>query len=150
MIRRVTEAGPEFWARLAEIHAKSFEDGWGAGALRTMAGAAHSRLYIVEEGGSAVSFILLTVVAGEGEILTIATAPDHRGRGHAGRLVAHVTEILLSERAEALFLEVAVDNAPALALYERAGFEQAGVRKAYYSRADGPAVDACILRLALD
>jgi len=150
MIRRVMEAGSEFWAELARIHAASFDHGWTADALRTLASAAHSHLYVAEDNGPVVSFILLTVVAGEGEILTIATAPDRRGCGHAGRLLAHVAEVLTAEQTEALFLEVAVDNRPALALYEHAGFKPAGRRKAYYSRGDGAAVDACILRLALD
>jgi ribosomal-protein-alanine N-acetyltransferase len=150
MIRRVTEDGPEFWADLARVHAAGFEHGWNADALRALASGAHSHLHIVEDDGAIVCFILLTLVAGEGEVLTIATVPEHRGRGHAGRLLAHVTAVLAAERAEAIFLEVAVDNSPALALYERAGFKPAGVRKGYYSRADGAAVDACILRLALD
>jgi ribosomal-protein-alanine N-acetyltransferase len=149
MIRRVTEAGPEFWTQIAGIHAASFDHGWTADALKTLASAAHSHLHVVEDDGSVVSFILLTVVAGEGEILTIATAPRYRGRGHAGQLLAHVTAALTAEKAEAIFLEVAVDNEAALALYEKAGFEPAGIRKGYYSRAGGPAVDACILRLAL-
>jgi len=149
MIRRITEAGAEFWVGLATIHAAGFEHGWTPEELRTLAVAAHNRLYVTEDVGVVVGFILLTVVAGEGEILTVATAPDHRGRGHAGRLLAYVAETLAAENAEAIFLEVAVDNSAALALYNRAEFRPAGVRKAYYSRANGPPVDACILRLAL-
>ncbi|WP_443748968.1 GNAT family N-acetyltransferase [Asticcacaulis solisilvae] len=148
MIRQVTEAGDALWARLAGIHAASFEHGWGADELRKMAATAHNRLYIVEDD-VAVCFILLTVVAGEGEILTIATAPDHRGQGHAGRLLAYVAETLAVENVEAIFLEVAIDNAAAIAVYKRAGFASAGLRKGYYSRAGGAVVDACILRLAL-
>ncbi len=150
MIRRVAEADTEFWMRLAGIHAASFEHGWSADEFRVMSNATHNRLYVAESDGVILSFILLTVVAGEGEILTIATAPDHRGRGHAGGLLKHVAENLVAENADSVFLEVAVDNAEALALYSRAGFRSAGVRKAYYSRTGAPAVDAHILRLALD
>lgn len=148
MIRRIFEAGTEFWAQLAAIHSASFEQGWNADALRAMASAVHSHLYVVEDD-QVSCFVLMTVVAGEGEILTIATAPERRGQGHAGRLLAHVAASLTAESAEAIFLEVAVDNGAALALYERAGFKSAGIRKAYYSRAGGAAVDARILRLAL-
>lgn len=150
MIRRVTAAEAEFWAHLARLHAASFAHGWSAEELKTLAQASHNRLYVVEAGGTVVCFVLLTVVAGEGEILTIATAPEHRGRGHAGQLLANVVEALAAENTRAVFLEVAVDNAPALALYDHAGFKPAGLRKAYYSRAGGIAVDARILRLALD
>jgi len=149
MIRRVTEAEAEFWTQLAGIHAVSFEHGWSADELRAMAGAAHNRLYITENSQAVASFILLTVIAGEGEVLTVATAPSQRGQGYAGRLLAYIAETLAAEGVETVFLEVAVDNLAALALYNRAGFQPAGVRKAYYSRTGAPPVDACILRLAL-
>jgi ribosomal-protein-alanine N-acetyltransferase len=53
-------------------------------------------------------------------------------------------------RAEAktVHLEVAADNIPALVLYHRLGFKEAGRRKDYYERADG-SVDALRLALAL-
>ncbi|MBW8734835.1 MAG: ribosomal protein S18-alanine N-acetyltransferase [Asticcacaulis sp.] len=149
MIRRVVEADAAVWVQLTDIHAASFERGWSAAELQRMAAAAHNRLYVFESEGAWMSFLLLTAVAGEGEILTVATAPQHRGQGHAGRLLAHAAQALAAENAEAICLEVAVDNGAARALYDRAGFKAVGLRKAYYARAGGPAVDACILRLAL-
>jgi ribosomal-protein-alanine N-acetyltransferase len=44
-----------------------------------------------------------------------------------------------------MFLEVAADNAPAIGLYQSAGFIQAGVRCGYYARSGG-AVDALVLK----
>jgi len=52
--------------------------------------------------------------------------------------------------AKAVFLEVAADNAAALALYQEAGFETVGVRRGYYPRPGGGAADALNLRLALN
>jgi ribosomal-protein-alanine N-acetyltransferase len=51
--------------------------------------------------------------------------------------------------AARMFLEVAVDNAPAIALYRRFGLSQAGRRPRYYLTPAGP-VDAIILTKALD
>lgn len=51
--------------------------------------------------------------------------------------------------AAILFLEVAVDNEPALRLYETLGFAQAGRRQAYYARKDGPSADALTLKAEL-
>jgi ribosomal-protein-alanine N-acetyltransferase len=48
--------------------------------------------------------------------------------------------------ASAVFLEVDVGNAPALALYRSAGFLVAGRRRAYYRAPDGTLSDALILR----
>jgi ribosomal-protein-alanine N-acetyltransferase len=48
-----------------------------------------------------------------------------------------------------MFLEVAVDNVAALALYRSRGFEAVGRRPGYYSRPDGP-IDAMIMRVDLN
>ena len=70
-----------------------------------------------------------------------------------GFVGASLGMILFSSAAAAgaarLVLEVATDNAPALALYRRRGFVRIGVRKAYYKRPDG-AIDAEIMALDLD
>jgi [ribosomal protein S18]-alanine N-acetyltransferase len=44
---------------------------------------------------------------------------------------------------------VGEDNLPALVLYSRVGFKEAGRRKGYYKRPDSPAVDALNLVLPL-
>ncbi len=145
MIRRLDHAPVE----LADIHARCFDHGWSAGVLSDLAGKPHHRLYVLDEAGEPVSFIVLTVIAGEGEILTLATDPDKQGRGLARRLMDQVVAKLKSEGADSLFLEVAVDNTPALRLYQALGFDRAGLRKAYYSRPGAAPVDGHILRLAL-
>ena len=145
MIRRIDHPPAE----IAKIHARCFEHPWSNGVFADLAVKPHHRLYALEDNGRVVSFIVLAVVAGEAEILTLATDPDAQGRGWGRRLLDGVIAELRTEGQEALFLEVAVDNVPALALYNRCGFERTGLRKAYYSRKIGPPVDGHILRLAL-
>jgi ribosomal-protein-alanine N-acetyltransferase len=45
-----------------------------------------------------------------------------------------------------MFLEVAISNVAARALYDRLGFTEAGRRKGYYARPGSPPEDALILR----
>lgn len=78
-------------------------------------------------------------IVGEAELITIAVDPATRRKG-AGR--ALLTAFEAASNAEHLFLDVAADNAPALALYRSAGWVETGRRKAYYTRSGQPAVDA--------
>jgi ribosomal-protein-alanine N-acetyltransferase len=92
----------------------------------------------------------MRAIAGEAEVLTLAVAPTHRRRGLASALLqAGLGQARLSG-AEAAFLEVAADNAAAIALYAAAGFAQVGRRAGYYRRADGEAIDGLVLSLTLN
>jgi len=55
------------------------------------------------------------------EVSGVCTHPDHRGRGYAAALMAHVAERILA-RGETPFLHSYSDNDGAIALYERMGF----------------------------
>lgn len=123
-------------AELARLHALAFDRPWTAGEFEDLirTGAAG---WMTADG-----FILTRTAAGEAEILTLAVDPVARRQGLGRRLVCAPVA------AEAVFLEVAADNEAAIALYRQAGFEQAGVRRAYYSRPGG-GVDALVLRKSL-
>jgi GNAT superfamily N-acetyltransferase len=50
------------------------------------------------------------------------TAQSHRGRGLAGQVLRAMAALAHQRGVDKVFLQVGADNAPALALYERAGF----------------------------
>ncbi|SNR40616.1 GNAT family N-acetyltransferase [Blastococcus mobilis] len=56
------------------------------------------------------------------EISAVCTAPHARGRGFASALVRSVIRRIV-DRSERPFLHVAADNAAAISMYERLGFE---------------------------
>lgn len=101
------------------------------------------------ETGEPVGFGLFRASGDEGEVITIATRPSHRGQGIAKALMQNAMAKAQMSGVVEMFLEVAVDNAAALRLYQRLGFEDAGRRKDYYKRPDGSRVDALVLRLRL-
>jgi ribosomal-protein-alanine N-acetyltransferase len=70
--------------------------------------------------------------AGEVHILAIATHPDHRRAGIGAALLGHALDQGRAAHATVATLEVRRGNAPAIALYERAGFRTVHVRARYY------------------
>jgi ribosomal-protein-alanine N-acetyltransferase len=140
--------------RMSDIHASGFAHGWARGELEQMIFSAnHAADVLVSRGlvGDVVSgFAISRIVAGEAELLTIVLDPEARGRGLSAELLAHHARSVRRAGGEVLFLEVASDNAPALALYRKAGFKQIGQRKGYYPAAGGaPRRDALTMRADL-
>ena len=131
-------------ARLAEVHAAAFSAPWDAAAFEVLLDQAG--VFAIEE---AEGFIMLRAVADEAEILTLAVRPRARRQGLGARLVRDGATEAASRGAGRLFLEVADDNAAALALYARARFAEAGRRPGYYACPDGGRRDALILALNL-
>lgn len=118
-------------------------------ALHPVADGA-ARLILLAQDAAATPAILGFLVAlhlhPEWELENIVVAA-HRRREGVGKLLL---ESLLSQArktgSEAVFLEVRETNGPARSFYEKAGFEQTGRRKSYYTH---PAEDAILYRLRL-
>jgi [ribosomal protein S18]-alanine N-acetyltransferase len=126
--------------RMAEIHASGFAQGWSRGEMERMLLDGHVADVQVSQalfGEIVTGFAISRVVSGEAELLTIALDPETRGRGLAKPLLAAHTQGVRRAGGEVLFLEVAEDNAPALALYRGLGFREIGRRKAYYPAEKG-------------
>jgi ribosomal-protein-alanine N-acetyltransferase len=70
---------------------------------------------------------------GELQIMAIATHPDHRRAGVGSALLAHALDQGRAHHAQVATLEVRRGNAPAIAMYERAGFRIVHVRAGYYT-----------------
>jgi ribosomal-protein-alanine N-acetyltransferase len=130
---------------LAALHAEAFETPWSARDLAEVL-AQDGVLHL----GDDKAFLLLRVVADESEILTLAVRPSARRQGLGARLVTAAIGRARDMGAKFVFLEVAADNAAAIALYEKAGFERAGVRRGYYARKGAPAADGLLLRCDLN
>lgn len=131
---------------LAAVHATAFDAPWSAAEIvELMAGPGVFGFLAARTG-----MILCRVVAGEMEVLTLAVAPDARRKGVAKALMAAALGAARQAGANATFLEVAADNAPAAALYAGLGFRRAGVRKGYYRQGRPGPVDALVMRLDLN
>ena len=125
---------------LARLHEQAFSMPWSAREFADLL-SQPGVIAIAEPDG----FVLIRIVLDEAEILTLAVIPAARRLGLGRRLVEEAAVAATKGGAARLFLEVAEDNAPARALYDRAGFSQIGRRKAYYAAADGSRTDAVVM-----
>lgn len=132
--------------QMAATHAAAFDNGraWSADEFSGLL-----RMPGFFACGDASAFALVRVALDEAELLTIATHPDHRRTGLARTLMEfwHIRATRIGARRA--FLEVAADNAPALALYGACGYTMVGQRRGYYARPDGASVDAIVMTRAL-
>ena len=98
---------------------------------------------VAEDEGKVLGYVGSQTVMEETDMMNIAVHPDCRKQGIATGLIVGLVGALKQQGSHSLTLEVRVSNAPAIALYEKLGFLQVGLRKNYYRN---PKEDALILR----
>lgn len=124
---------------LATIHRAAFttDRPWSATEFSNLLDNRFTEL-ITDPNGFAVT----RTIAGETELLTLAVDPAFQRQGIARRLLSN----WLNRATARAFLEVAADNAPAIALYNELGFCVISTRKAYYMRKNTKPADAIVMQ----
>jgi RimJ/RimL family protein N-acetyltransferase len=77
--------------------------------------------------------------------LGVMVAPTHRRCGVGTALLAAAEDWARGAGVDKLELHVFPHNVPAIALYEKLGYEREGLRRDQYRRADGSSVDAILM-----
>jgi ribosomal-protein-alanine N-acetyltransferase len=137
--------------RLAEIHATAFAKPWSALEFEAFLtnSAIHLEGLFIGRDPQPCGFVVTRCVLDEAEILSVALAPEARGRGHSRLLLVSHLHNLANAGIGVVHLEVEQGNRPALALYRRLGFVQVGHREGYYARPDGTRANALSMSLNL-
>jgi len=131
-IRRLTAVDAQ---EMAALHAESFERSWDA--LEMAVHTQKDLCFGINYEGALGAFIILSVAAGQAEILTLTTARAARRQGLARALLGGAQIALKTQVISEVFLEVAEDNSAAITLYQSADFTPIGRRPAYYRRSAG-------------
>jgi ribosomal-protein-alanine N-acetyltransferase len=131
---------------LAALHGAAFHRGWGEGEFEGMLTERNTLVHRLRSGRTIIGFAASRLAADEAEILSIAVAASHRGRGLSRDLLLTHLGHLSGRGARTIFLEVEENNQPARRLYERAGFTVAGRRERYYRQPGGEQLNALLMR----
>jgi ribosomal-protein-alanine N-acetyltransferase len=91
-----------------------------------------------------LAFLIAHRVDAAWELENIVVAATARRRGIGQRLLGELIEQVRSTQGSEISLEVRHSNHDARALYRKAGFQEVGLRKGYYSN---PSEDAILCRL---
>ena len=132
--------------RLSQLHRASFHRGWGTEEFEQILIERNTLAHRLRLGGSTIGFIVSRTAADEAEILSVAVAQKHRGRGFSRDLLRTHLGHLAGHGLKTVFLEVEENNRPARALYERAGFRVVGRRERYYKDASGEQLNAVVMQ----
>lgn len=100
------------------------------------------RSVLLARADQVLGVICLQTVDRGADLQRLLVAPRAQGRGVGSALVRAGIETVRRLGARTVMLEVRYDNEPAIALYQRLGFEQLAVREHYY----GPQQHALILK----
>jgi len=93
-----------------------------------------------------LAFLVARRLDAEWELENIVVAETARRRGVGTFLLNELVAQARAEQGSGIFLEVRASNQSARALYRKAGFEETGLRRSYYSN---PPEDAILCRLRL-
>ena len=131
---------------IAELEKICFSDPWSENSIASEVENPLSYWLVADVDGVVAGYVGSQTVLDATDMMNLAVSPDYRRQGVGQALVNALVEHLRQNKVIALLLEVRVSNAPAIALYERMGFEQIGCRPKYYHN---PREDALILRKEL-
>lgn len=142
---RIAPARPQDLDALAALEAAATPHPYTRAQLAEELTLPQSHLDTLWVGNALAAHLCTWWVTDEWHVLTLATDPAHRRKGHARALMHHAAAQARAGGLTTALLEVRVGNAGAQALYALLGFQRVGLRRNYYS--DGE--DAVLMTAAV-
>ena len=135
---------------MMKIERSSFDNPWSAQVMRDSLEAAHTKAIGLEVDTTLIGYIVLSIVLDEAEILSMTIHPDYQGQGYGKVLLTKGIHEVSRLGVKTLYLEVRVNNAVAIHLYEKLGFVRIGIRPRYYKNIQtGQQEDALLMSLSI-
>ena len=122
--------------RVAEIERGAYEFPWSPGVFRDCLRVGYN-CWVLEVDGEVQSYGIMSVAAGESHVLNLCVSTGWQGCGLGRRMLDRLLEVARDHHADTMLLEVRPSNPRAQALYRSMGFNEVGVRRAYYPARQG-------------
>lgn len=89
---------------------------------------------VLDHEGRLIGFLIYRNIGGDFEIIQLALNKAYQRQGLASMMIDYMIQDAQSSHIEFIYLEVEMDNLPALNLYKKYGFEAIHQRKNYYGQ----------------
>jgi ribosomal-protein-alanine N-acetyltransferase len=129
------------------VEKASYDYPWSRAVFRDCLLAGYYSL-VLDVGGTVYGYTIMSIAAAEAHILNLCVHPELRRLGYGRRLLNALLFKAQDNSVKQVFLEVRPSNRAAINLYSSAGFEEIGIRPAYYQARNG-SENAVVLSLAL-
>ncbi|HEY5562933.1 MAG TPA: ribosomal protein S18-alanine N-acetyltransferase [Clostridiaceae bacterium] len=117
-----------------KINSLSFPTNWSRESLeKEMLDNKFARYKVALVDGMIIGYAGMWIIVDEAHITNIAVHPEYRGIGVGANLLDSLIKTCEHEKVPSITLEVRSSNKTARRLYEKFGFLQEGIRKAYYA-----------------
>ncbi len=130
----VTNMEESHLLEVMEVENSSFTNPWSKESFCEELKKESSYKFVALVGDMVVGFAILDTVLDEGNLLDIAVCENFRRKGVANALISRLFEVASEKDLSFITLEVRESSSPAIALYEKSGFEKVAVRKNYYHK----------------
>ena len=129
-------------AELAGLEAVCFSAPWPAGSLASELDNPQAVFFVSVINRRVAGYAGMHDILGEGYVTNVAVFPEFRRHGVGTALMNALLDYGHLHDLTFITLEVRPGNSAAISLYERLGFERAGIRKDFYIK---PSEDGLIM-----
>jgi len=136
-------------AEVMAVEVAAYPFPWTQGNFIDSLQAAYLARLLRSESGELLAYFVAMAGVDEMHLLNLTVAPSAQGRGHARYMLDALVAECRVAPAAMLWLEVRRSNQRARDLYERYGFREIGLRRAYYPAGFGRREDAVVMSLSI-
>ena len=146
LVKIKREDFPLYAEQILEIENSSFPSPWSINSFKGEMEKSISNLWAIIENGLILGYLCFWVFDSEIHVINLAVHPLKRGNRIGHLLLTRMISSGISKGLKYVWLEVRPSNLPAIGLYTKLGFQEAGRRPRYYCETNE---DAIIMTLEL-
>lgn len=139
LIRKMLESDLE---EVCKIERETFSDPWSKSSFLDTISDDNNHYLVAVLDGAVAGYCGYCGVCGEGYIYNVAVKSNYRRQQIGFRILKELIRQAEDRGISSLTLEVRKSNLPAILLYKKLGFVEAGIRKDFYTK---PREDALIM-----